>query len=207
MGIYKNKINTIRFTINNFLKTYHILFYYHHFAIYLVLFVIMLRDLAIALNHQRAHTFVPSTKNLTITEKSLYVCQGNGLLWDRLCDNLLSLPTTSYEKIEIFTILIIQKKKTPVYLINGLAAANTNLWARKVLLLPSQIICKSAWCSPLNAAPISWSIHSPCLLYCSISILSEKKKININWDLKGISLLFEFETMKTSLFNVWEVHG
>lgn len=72
------------------------------------------------------------------------------------------------------------------YRISGLAAAKTNLCARSGPLLPSQKISKSAWCSPRNAAPISWRIHSPCLLYCNISILSvmredeKSQKWNLN---------------------------
>jgi len=65
-----------------------------------------------------------------------------------------------------------KKKSERSYLMSGLAAASTSLWARNVVLLPSHMISKSAGCSPRNAAPISWSIHSPCLLYCNISILS-----------------------------------
>lgn len=64
---------------------------------------------------------------------------------------------------------------TVFYLMSGLAAANTSLCAWSLTLF-SQTIVRSAGCSPRNAAPISLSIHSPCLLYCNISILGNFKR-------------------------------
>lgn len=159
--------------MRNFGTYYEYSFYYHHCAIYLVLFVIMLGDLGFALTRELVQRSGPNTGSRAASGKSWCECRESGVWWGRrwggrarlrelFCDEKIC---KSYESINF-------NQTSISHLISGLAAASTSLCARSAPLPPWQKISKSAWCSPRCAAPISWRIHSPCLLYCSISILS-----------------------------------